>query len=99
MKGWENLGTTEDENEMATMFGEHIEEALNEVAPWKTIKVRTNHVFGLSDVTKETMKKRDILRKECQTADPPQKRAAHIKLNKLEIKLQLYKEKIILTKV
>ena len=101
MKGWENLGTTENVNEMAKMFGEHIEEALNEVAPWKTVKVRTNHVFGLFENTKKNNGKRDVLRKECQSAEPSQKKAAQIKYKKMRNKAtsQLRKDNMCLNSV
>ena len=55
VKGWENIGTTDDVNVMAVRFGIHVENALNECAPWKEMKVRRNYVYGLSEETNRTL--------------------------------------------
>ena len=44
-KKWEDLGRTDDVEDMALIFGNLIEDSLNECAPWKETKVRTKHVF------------------------------------------------------
>ena len=62
-KKWEELGVTENLEVMASVLGNLVKESLNECAPWKEIKVRTKHVFDLSDETTEAMKVRDRMRK------------------------------------
>jgi hypothetical protein len=47
---------------MTEKFAKTVEEALDEIAPIKTFKVRSFHKFGLSDRTKELMKARDQTR-------------------------------------
>ena len=55
------------------MFTENINRALDSVAPVKTFTIRSNHKFGLSDSTKELMKKRDTTRKSIQSATGTEK--------------------------
>jgi len=38
-KQWEDLGKTEDVNEMAQYFNSRVVEALDVCAPWKNIKI------------------------------------------------------------
>ena len=49
---------------MVENFDNLMQEALDEVAPLKTFKIRSHHKFGLSEHTKKLMKKRDIARKK-----------------------------------
>ena len=56
---WEHLGRTEDVDEMVSIFTELVTEALDKEAPVKTFKIPKNYVHGLSEETKDTMKKRD----------------------------------------
>ena len=51
-------------NDMVTIFNEKIKSALDRVAPTKTFKIRSQHRFGLSDDTKELMKRRDRTRQQ-----------------------------------
>ena len=51
-------------NDMVTIFNAKIKSALDRVAPTKTFKIRSQHRFGLSDDTKELMKRRDRTRKQ-----------------------------------
>ena len=52
------------------IFGFHnnINRALDSVAPVKKLSIRSNHRFGLSDSTKQLMKKRDSTRHSIQQA-------------------------------
>ena len=47
---------------MAENFNINIEEALDEIAPYKTFTIKSNYKFGISNNTKEMMKKRDKTR-------------------------------------
>ena len=47
-KNWEDLGTTEDVEEMASMFGNCVEKSLDECAPWKETKVRRKSTYSAS---------------------------------------------------
>ena len=81
-KRWEEIGETEDVEAMASIFGNLVEESLNDCAPWNEIKVRSNHVFGLSDDTKEAMKERDKMRENVKKSSPTEKRAMQLKYKK-----------------
>ena len=43
---------------MVEVFNRNIKNALDNAAPLKTFKIRSNYRFGLSENTKELMKKR-----------------------------------------
>ena len=58
---------------MVAGFNKNVENALNEVAPVKTFKIRSNYRFGLSDSTKELYKRRDHTRGKISTAEGQQK--------------------------
>ena len=53
---------------MVDIFDKNAALALDEAAPMKSFTVRSNHRFGLSDSTKDLMKKRDKTRKEIGNA-------------------------------
>ena len=59
---WTGLEECEEVDEMVKKFDENISAALNEVAPIRTFTIRSNHIIGLSDSTKELMKKKDRAR-------------------------------------
>ena len=52
---------------MAENFNINIEEALDEIAPYKTFTIKSNYKFGISNNTKEMMKKRDKTRANIST--------------------------------
>ena len=58
---------------MVAVFNANIEKALEHVAPVKTFKIRSNHRFGLSDSTKELMRKRDKMKGSISEAIGQQK--------------------------
>ena len=58
---------------MKTAFNANIAKALDQVAPIKTFKIRSNHRFGLSDSTTELMRKRDKTRGSISKAKGQQK--------------------------
>ena len=65
---WSEIEHCESVDEMVKVFQENINEALDQIAPVKTFKVKSNHKFGLSDNTKELMRKRDRTRSRIQGA-------------------------------
>ena len=79
---WEDLGRTDDVNEMAQYFNNKVVEALDECAPWKKIKIQQNYKFGVSDKTKELIKERDGFRKSIHMS-PNEKKILHDKYKKL----------------
>jgi hypothetical protein len=62
-KEWEDLGKTEDVNEMAQYFNKRVVEALDECAPCTNIKIQKNYKFGISNKTKQLIKERDKVQK------------------------------------
>ena len=65
---WLDIEESEDVNAMVKIFTENINRALDVVAPIKTFTIRSNHRFGISENTKEVMKKRDKTRNSIQKA-------------------------------
>ena len=59
---WSAVENSEGVNEMVAEFTNNVTLALDQVAPVKSFTIRSNHRFGLSDSTKELMKKRDQTR-------------------------------------
>ena len=51
-KNWESIGDTECVNEMAVQFSKLVNEALDDIAPIKTVTIRPGYVAGLSENTK-----------------------------------------------
>ena len=70
---WLDVDDCEDVNEMVRIFTDNVNRALDKVAPVKTVTIRSNHRFGLSDSTKELMKKRDKTRRLIQTSSGNEK--------------------------
>jgi hypothetical protein len=61
---WLDVEEAAGVNEMVSIFNVKIKSALDRVAPTKTFKIRSQHRFGLSDDTKELMKRRDRTRQQ-----------------------------------
>ena len=55
------------------MFNTAIQEALDEIAPIRSFKVRSHHKFGLSEQTKDLMRKRDYTRAGISKASPSER--------------------------
>jgi hypothetical protein len=70
---WLDVENHTDVNLLVEEFNEKIKKALDLVAPVKTFKIRSNHRFGLSDDTKDQMKKRDRTRGSINKASPQEK--------------------------
>ena len=56
-KNWEELDLINDLDDQVKKFTDMVTEALDEVAPVRSFKIKSNYVFGLSTDTKELMKK------------------------------------------
>ena len=61
-RNWSQIHDTNDLDEKNEIFTNLINKSLDEVAPFSTITIRSNYKFGLSEKTKEIMKKRDAAR-------------------------------------
>jgi hypothetical protein len=81
-KKWEDLGRTEDVNEMAEDFNNKVKAALDVCAPWKNIKICQNYKSGISDKTKQLIRQRDDLRKSMHRS-PNEKKVLHEQYKKL----------------
>ena len=70
---WLDVEECNGVHQMVNIFDRNIQAALDKVAPVKTFKIRSNHRFGLSDETKELMRKRDQTRKSISRASTQEK--------------------------
>ena len=62
-KVWHVENETQDSVEnMAVSFNKNIEDALDEIAPYKSFIIKSHYKFGISKSTKDLMKKRDQTR-------------------------------------
>ena len=61
-KDWSFADSDMDLNQMAEKLSSTLDEALDEIAPFKSFTVRSQHRFGVSDRTKKLMKSRDETR-------------------------------------
>ena len=68
-KEWSKVIKAEDLNEKVEIFSQFIEEALDEIAPIKSFKVKSRYKFGLSAETKMLMASRDLTRKNISKAN------------------------------
>ena len=75
-KQWEDLGKTEDVNEMAQYFNNRVVQALDECAPWKNIKIQKNYKFGVTNETQEFIKERNNVKKLIHLS-PNEKKIIH----------------------
>ena len=51
-------------DEMVEIFTDNVNNALDQVAPFKSFQVKSNYRFGISQETKELMKQRDSTREK-----------------------------------
>jgi hypothetical protein len=84
---WSGLNKCEGVDQMVNIFDKNIAEALNEVVPVKTFTVRSNHKFGLSESTKDLMKKRDKTRNAIKDASSQERPVLIQQINLYEIEL------------
>ena len=61
-QNWTRINDANDLNQKVEIFNELVTKSLDEIAPYCSITVRTNHKFGLSDEVKSPMEKRDQAR-------------------------------------
>ena len=67
------MENSDEVDSMVSEFQEAVNLALDQIAPVKTFTVRSNHRFGLSEDTKELMRKRDSTRNAIKSADGGEK--------------------------
>ena len=70
---WLDVEESSGVNQMVNVFNLNIQAALDQVAPVRTFKIRSNHRFGLSEGVKELMKKRDKTRAAVSKASTKEK--------------------------
>ena len=58
---------------MLVIFTKNVNEALDDLAPYKTFTVRSQFKFGLTEETKELMSKRDNIKKNLCKASASEK--------------------------
>ena len=95
-KDWSELDSCGNVDEMVEIFTRNITEALDEVTPIKTFKIRSHHKFGLSEVTKELMKQRDDARERIKKDHSTEKIILLEKYKKLRnrVNIQIRKDNI-----
>ena len=71
---WLDVEECEEVDEMVSIFTKNVTRALDKVAPVKKFTIISNYRFGLSEETKELMKKRDRTRKAVQGATGDEKK-------------------------
>ena len=93
---WFTVEDCENVDDMVEAFNNNIIRALDAVAPVKKFVIRSGHRFGLSESTKELMKKRDRTRKSITTAKGQEKAALSCQYKTLRNKVtsQIRKENI-----
>jgi hypothetical protein len=93
---WSEVEESEDVDEMVRIFNDNVKAALDSVAPVKTFAIRSNHRFGLSESTKDLMKKRDRTRHSVQKATGMEKQVLiqQYKMLRNKVTGQIRKENI-----
>ena len=82
-RDWSRIQKTDDLDEKVELFTSLINESLDEVAPYGTFTIRSNYKFGLSELTKEMMKKRDAAREKIKNSIGNEKQLWNVKYKKL----------------
>ena len=72
-RDWNQIQETNNLDDKVELFTKLINESLDEVAPFGMITIRSNFKFGLSESTKEMMKKRDAARSMIKQSSGNQK--------------------------
>ena len=72
-KDWSGIYETNDLDKKVEIFTEIVTECLDEIAPFGTITLRSNHKFGLTEETKIMMKKREEAREMIKRSSGNQK--------------------------
>ena len=82
-QNWSRINETKDLNKKVEIFNELVTLSLDDIAPFSTFTVRTNHKFGLSDEVKCLMEKRENARKMIKQVNNDQKAIWNAKYKKL----------------
>ena len=82
--------------DMAVSFNKNIEDALDEIAPYKSFTIKSHYKFGISKSTKDLMKKRNQTRENISKAKGSEKVTLLNQYKKLRnnVTSQLRKENI-----
>ena len=93
---WEDIGETNNLDEMTNKLTRHVTTALDVCAPLKTIKIRQHHKFGISESTKALIKERDLSRKMIHKVSHQEKAVQQNKYKKLRnrVNSQLKKDNL-----
>ena len=93
---WSAVENSDGVNNMVSEFTTNVTQALDQIAPMKSFTIRSNHRFGLSDSTKELMKKRDHTRNSIKGAAGNEKRVLlqQYKTLRNKVTYQIRKENI-----
>ena len=72
-KDWASVEKEQDINVMVTKFQTLINQPLDEVAPIKTFKIKSQYRYGIYDSTKQLMKSRGNARQQIHKASTKSK--------------------------
>ena len=82
-RDWSSIYQIEDVEGKTSELTKQINEALDECAPYKNVKIRQNFKPGLSDTAKKLIMERDLTRKELSTSKNAEKPMLKAKYKKL----------------
>ena len=93
---WSQIYKESDVDKKVEIFTDIITSSLDEIAPFCAITIRSNHKFGLSDNTKDLMKKREAARLKIKKSVGNEKLIWNTKYKKIRNKVnaQIKKETI-----
>ena len=86
-RNWEELGQTEDVEDMAEIINKLVTESLDQCAPIKSFKIRNQNKHGISENTRNLIKERDSTRKALASRSSAEKSVLLIKYKKLRNKV------------
>ena len=89
-KDWSQISDVTELEDKVKVYNRMITEALDEVAPIKTFKVKSQYKFGISDSTKVLMAKRDDTRKKIKNSSAANKQVMMNQYRKLRNKVKLF---------
>ena len=88
-RDWSSIDDCNNVDDMVKVFSLNINEALDDIAPYRTFTIKSGYKFGISEKTKQLMKDRDINRKRISQSKGQEKSTLQQKYKNLEIELQM----------
>ena len=82
-RDWSNLENETDVNLMVDVYTKNNLEALDMCAPFKSFTIKSHYKFGLSEVTKDLMAKRENIREQMNTANKTERTILLIQYKKI----------------